>query len=235
MVLWLEARGVRPGGVPRVARGHLPGAQPGRRSGAAGGRGERRVDAGVMAPLLALVVAGYALGAVGFRRLDRERFSRWRWRWWRARAWRAWWRGWGSCSGCRRPAAHKWRLARGGSPDRGHRARRCRPRLSCVAQRRPPGRSHRRRPPAAARRDGLAAAGRMRTCVRSWSSASSTPASSCSRRWATAGRCSPSRSRWRPRRGASRWWGRCPRRPRRSAWCGACGWARRCRAVRRCG
>jgi len=36
--------------------------------------GSRAFDAGVMAPLLGAVVAGYALGAVGFRRLDRERF-----------------------------------------------------------------------------------------------------------------------------------------------------------------
>ena len=33
------------------------------------------VDLGRLGPLLACVLAGYALGAVGFRRLDRERFS----------------------------------------------------------------------------------------------------------------------------------------------------------------
>jgi uncharacterized membrane protein YfcA len=33
------------------------------------------IDIGVVAPLLAAVGAGYALGAVGFRRLDAERFS----------------------------------------------------------------------------------------------------------------------------------------------------------------
>ena len=31
-------------------------------------------DAGVVGPLLGVVVAGYAVGAAGFRRLDRERF-----------------------------------------------------------------------------------------------------------------------------------------------------------------
>ena len=33
------------------------------------------VDPGALGPLLACVVAGYALGAVAFRRLDAERFS----------------------------------------------------------------------------------------------------------------------------------------------------------------
>jgi len=74
IVLWLEARGVRPeefraslaasflvlnlvGGAVLLAA-----------------EGSRAFDAGVMAPLLGAVVAGYVLGAVGFRRLDRERF-----------------------------------------------------------------------------------------------------------------------------------------------------------------
>jgi uncharacterized protein len=37
--------------------------------------GADTVDLGRLGPLLACVVAGYALGAVGFRRLDAERFS----------------------------------------------------------------------------------------------------------------------------------------------------------------
>jgi uncharacterized protein len=74
LVLWLEARGVRPeefraslaasflalnlaGGIVLVAA-----------------EGSGTFDAGAVAVLLALVVAGYAVGAVGFRRLDRERF-----------------------------------------------------------------------------------------------------------------------------------------------------------------
>jgi uncharacterized protein len=74
LVLWLEARGVRPeefraslaasflalnlvGGVVLLAA-----------------EGTGAFDAGAVAVLLALVVAGYVLGAVAFRRLDRERF-----------------------------------------------------------------------------------------------------------------------------------------------------------------
>jgi uncharacterized protein len=74
LVLWLEARGVRPeefraslaasflalnlvGGVVLLAA-----------------EGTGAFDAGAVAVLLALVVAGYALGALAFRRLDRERF-----------------------------------------------------------------------------------------------------------------------------------------------------------------
>jgi uncharacterized protein len=74
LVLWLEARGVRPeefraslaasflalnlvGGVVLLAA-----------------EGTGAFDADAVAVLLVLVVAGYALGAVAFRRLDRERF-----------------------------------------------------------------------------------------------------------------------------------------------------------------
>jgi uncharacterized membrane protein YfcA len=74
LVLWLEARGVRPeefraslaasflalnlvGGVVLLAA-----------------EGTGAFDAGAVAVLFALVVAGYALGALAFRRLDRERF-----------------------------------------------------------------------------------------------------------------------------------------------------------------
>jgi uncharacterized protein len=74
IVLWLEARGVRPEEfraslaasflVLNVAGGVVLLAAEG--SGA--------FDAAAVAVLLALVVAGYAVGAVGFRRLDRERF-----------------------------------------------------------------------------------------------------------------------------------------------------------------
>jgi uncharacterized protein len=74
LVLWLEAHGVRPeefraslaasflalnlaGGVVLLAA-----------------EGIEAFDVGEVALLFALVVAGYALGAVAFRRLDRERF-----------------------------------------------------------------------------------------------------------------------------------------------------------------
>jgi uncharacterized protein len=74
LVLWLEARGVRPeefraslaasflvlnlaGGIVLLAA-----------------EGGGAVDVGTVAVLFALVVTGYALGAVAFRRLNRERF-----------------------------------------------------------------------------------------------------------------------------------------------------------------
>jgi uncharacterized membrane protein YfcA len=74
IVLWLEARGVRPEEFrASLAASFLV-------LNLAGGavliaaEGIGVFDAGVVAPLLALVAAGYALGALAFRRLDRERF-----------------------------------------------------------------------------------------------------------------------------------------------------------------
>jgi uncharacterized membrane protein YfcA len=74
LVLWLEARGVRPEEfraslaasflVLNLAGGAILVAAEG--SGA--------LDAGTVAVLFALVLAGYAVGAVAFRRIDRERF-----------------------------------------------------------------------------------------------------------------------------------------------------------------
>jgi hypothetical protein len=75
LVLWLEAQGLRPaefratlaalflalnvvGGAVLVAI-----------------EGSGAVDLGELAPLLALVLIGYALGAVAFRRLDQDRFA----------------------------------------------------------------------------------------------------------------------------------------------------------------
>ncbi len=76
LVLWLEARGVRPEEFrASLAASFLA-------LNLAGGvilfaaEGTGAFDAGAVAVLLALVVAGYALGAVGFRRLDHERFFR---------------------------------------------------------------------------------------------------------------------------------------------------------------
>jgi uncharacterized protein len=74
IVLWLEARGVR----PEEFRASL--AASFLFLNLAGGvvllsaEGTGAFDAGVVALLLALVVVGYAVGAVAFRRLDRERF-----------------------------------------------------------------------------------------------------------------------------------------------------------------
>jgi uncharacterized protein len=74
LVLWLEARGVRPEEFrASLAASFLA-------LNLAGGavllaaEGSGALDAGPVALLLALVVGGYALGAVAFRRLDRERF-----------------------------------------------------------------------------------------------------------------------------------------------------------------
>jgi uncharacterized protein len=74
LVLWLTARGVRPEEFrASLAASFLA-------LNLAGGailvaiEGSVAVEAGPVALLLGLVVAGYALGAVAFRRLDRERF-----------------------------------------------------------------------------------------------------------------------------------------------------------------
>ncbi len=86
IVLWLEARGAPPGGVPGVAGGDLPGAEPGRRGGAGGGRGNR-VAGGRE--------GGCRCSAWWSRATRSERWpsggwtgsasTRWCWRWWRDR------------------------------------------------------------------------------------------------------------------------------------------------------
>jgi uncharacterized membrane protein YfcA len=74
VVLWLEARGAS----PEEFRASL--AATFLALDVAGGalilaaEGSDSFDAGRIGPLLALVVVGYALGALAFRRLDRERF-----------------------------------------------------------------------------------------------------------------------------------------------------------------
>ncbi len=74
LVLWLEARGVRPEEFrASLAASFLA-------LNLAGGivllsaEGTGALNAGVVALLLVLVIAGYALGAGAFRRLDREKF-----------------------------------------------------------------------------------------------------------------------------------------------------------------
>jgi uncharacterized membrane protein YfcA len=74
VVLWLEARGVSPAEFrASLAASFLA-------LNLAGGalllaaQGAGSLDAGLALPLLGLVVAGYALGAVAFRHLDRKRF-----------------------------------------------------------------------------------------------------------------------------------------------------------------
>ena len=74
IVLWLEAHGVRPEefraslAVSFLALNLVGGAV------LLAAEGSGALDAGVVGPLLALVLAGYGLGAVAFRHLDRERF-----------------------------------------------------------------------------------------------------------------------------------------------------------------
>jgi uncharacterized membrane protein YfcA len=74
VVLWLEARGAS----PEEFRASL--AATFLALNLTGGalllaaEGSASIDAGAVAPLLGLVVAGYALGALAFRRIDRERF-----------------------------------------------------------------------------------------------------------------------------------------------------------------
>jgi uncharacterized protein len=74
IVLWLEAHDVRPEefraslAATFFALNLIGGAV------LLASEGSGTLDAGVVMPLLALVVVGYALGTVAFRRLDRERF-----------------------------------------------------------------------------------------------------------------------------------------------------------------
>ena len=75
LVLWLEAQGLRPAEFRATLAAAFLGLD------IVGWlvlvvAGEATADLGELALLLALVVAGYALGALAFRRLDHERFYR---------------------------------------------------------------------------------------------------------------------------------------------------------------
>jgi uncharacterized protein len=74
IVLWLEARGVRPEEFRASLAASFLALNLAGGAVLLGAEGSGALDAGVVAPLLALVAAGYALGALAFRRLDRERF-----------------------------------------------------------------------------------------------------------------------------------------------------------------
>jgi uncharacterized protein len=74
IVLWLEARGVRPEEFRASLAASFLALNLTGGAILLGAEGIGKLEAGVVAPLLALVVAGYLLGAVAFRRLDRERF-----------------------------------------------------------------------------------------------------------------------------------------------------------------
>jgi uncharacterized protein len=75
LVLWLEAQGLRPAEFRATLAALFLALN------ALGGavllaiEGSGAVDPGELAPLLALVLVGYGLGAVAFRRLDQRRFA----------------------------------------------------------------------------------------------------------------------------------------------------------------
>jgi uncharacterized protein len=74
IVLWLEARGASPEEFRSSLAATFVALDLAGGAVLLVGEGSGSLDAGRLGPLLALVVAGYALGAVAFRRLDRERF-----------------------------------------------------------------------------------------------------------------------------------------------------------------
>jgi uncharacterized membrane protein YfcA len=74
IVLWLEARGVRPEEFRASLAASFLALNLTGGTVVLAAEGSSAFDLGVAGPLLALVVGGYALGAVAFRRLDAERF-----------------------------------------------------------------------------------------------------------------------------------------------------------------
>ncbi|HEX3277080.1 MAG TPA: sulfite exporter TauE/SafE family protein [Thermoleophilaceae bacterium] len=74
IVLWLEARGASPEEFRASLAATFLVLDLAGGAVLLVGEGSGSIDAGRLGPLLALVIAGYALGAVAFRRLNRERF-----------------------------------------------------------------------------------------------------------------------------------------------------------------
>jgi uncharacterized protein len=74
IVLWLEARGAHPEEFRASLAASFLALNLAGGVLLLGAEGSASIDAGTVAPLLALVVAGYGCGAVAFRRLNRERF-----------------------------------------------------------------------------------------------------------------------------------------------------------------
>jgi uncharacterized protein len=74
IVLWLEAHEVRPEEFRASLAASFFALNLTGGAVLLAAEGSRALDAGVVLPLLALVVVGHALGTVAFRRLDRERF-----------------------------------------------------------------------------------------------------------------------------------------------------------------
>jgi uncharacterized membrane protein YfcA len=74
IVLWLEARGASPEEFRASLAATFLALDLAGGAVVLAGEGSGAIDAGALGPLLALVIAGYALGAVAFRRLNRDRF-----------------------------------------------------------------------------------------------------------------------------------------------------------------
>jgi uncharacterized protein len=74
IVLWLEARGAPPEEFRASLAATFLALDLAGGALLLGAEDSASVDAGTVAPLLGLVVAGYALGALAFRRLNREHF-----------------------------------------------------------------------------------------------------------------------------------------------------------------
>jgi uncharacterized membrane protein YfcA len=74
IVLWLEARGAPPEEFRASLAATFLALDLAGGALLLGAEDSASVDAGAVAPLLGLVVAGYALGALAFRRLNREHF-----------------------------------------------------------------------------------------------------------------------------------------------------------------
>ena len=74
IVLWLEAHGVRPAEFRETLAASFLALNLAGAAVLLAAEGEEAFDLGILPPLLLLVAVGYALGALAFRRLDRERF-----------------------------------------------------------------------------------------------------------------------------------------------------------------
>jgi uncharacterized protein len=74
IVLWLEARGMRPEEFRASLAASFLALNLGGGILLLAAEGSTALDAGAVGPLLVLVLAGYAIGAVAFRRLNRDRF-----------------------------------------------------------------------------------------------------------------------------------------------------------------
>lgn len=75
LVLWLEARGIGAAALRATLAAAFLVLNLAGGAVVLGVEGEGALDTGLVGPLLAAVVAGYALGALAFRRLDERRFG----------------------------------------------------------------------------------------------------------------------------------------------------------------